>query len=318
MNKKVFQSRDETGADSDWVARQASRGMNRTGSTRNLTPAPMRRAFTLIELLVVIAVIGILASLLLPTLSKARQSAYSTICRNNLRQWGLGLSMYVDDFGVFPPSSMSDDAWQPERFWHQRLERYTGTRWQNTKYRFPAPGIDVCPAYARLPGVHSGDVWGSYGYNGSGWGRVERGLGGVHVWDRPQALTLPEHLQLRRESEVVAPSDMVTITDATLWGDFDDRPACWGYADNLQRGFGRESLLFELNLQHEGGLSGSDKRGAIGIRRRHTGRWNAVFCDGHVEGLKTKQVFDMRKDEIAKRWNNDNLPHRDELSAPFK
>ncbi|WDE95248.1 type II secretion system protein [Lentisphaera profundi] len=91
------------------------------------------KTFTLIEVLVVVAIIGILASLLMPSLKKSRESARIAICLNNLKQHHLAINLYTDDNDQYLPSNFSD----PNNAFLKQIAAYLGT----SREGYECPGV---------------------------------------------------------------------------------------------------------------------------------------------------------------------------------
>ena len=87
------------------------RPANTRESSPRALPRSLHRAFTLVELLVVIGIIAVLISILLPVMGRAREAANSTKCLSNLRQIGLAIAQYSNDYkGYLVPGEMTNSA----------------------------------------------------------------------------------------------------------------------------------------------------------------------------------------------------------------
>src|SRR5690242_12936525 len=102
---------------------KASKGRRTTGRANRSETGASRAAFTLIELLVVIAVIAVLAAILFPVFAQAREKARQTACASNMRQMGLAVLMYTQDYDErFPlAASGTETAFLN---WHHFVDPY--------------------------------------------------------------------------------------------------------------------------------------------------------------------------------------------------
>ena len=212
-----------------------------------------RKGFTLIELLVVIAIIAILAAMLLPALSQAREKARQAVCMSNLRQIALGFLMYIQENNEsFPPCTIygagkDGTAWDYKWDAYDDPDSFTGDGYIGI-YLAKTINVYGCPSAKTL---YSWDrpITG-YAYNtsylGGGWqaiakyARVKRPSGTVLVGD--SAYYDYTHPQLTGNNGLRSPND----------------PS------------------HTMNF----GLGDSD----FCVHFRHSGIANVAYCDGHVKG----------------------------------
>lgn len=154
------------------------------------------KKFTLIELLLVVAIIGILASMMMPALSKARETTKAAVCKSNLKQIGLLVTIYENGNDGFFPLHTLTTPWRIT--WDDRLSDYDGrnlTLAQKTAGKLNGsdfdnnPGVYACPSddIQRMYGTDDNNLTLSYAASTRqpNWGA---GYLGITGWDSVQSV----------------------------------------------------------------------------------------------------------------------------------
>ena len=241
-----------------------------------------RSAFTLIELLVVVAIIALLISILLPSLSRAREQTRQTICMANLRSVGQAFTMYaMDEGGVWPPAVdtlATQNRW-PVPFFdagivHQKLDRYDDT---GKLLEAGGPSIFLCPSerasraienWRDIPGhtVDRVEIGGSYSYSEEVHRQDKTGIINRGDIDTPPYLR-PIDKCPRPSAVFMLIDNYKPITSVTDYG--------WRYTrDDFYQGYRYASGEPDTDPRHE-----RFRR----IGDRHNGGLNVLAIDSHAE-----------------------------------
>ena len=181
---------------------------------KHLNVSSCWRAFTLIELLVVIAIIAILAAMLLPALSNAKQKATTIACLNGLRQIGLFMQLYTDENqDTFPAhrDAIADPILPVENnWWGEQIVTYGGGK----------SNLFRCPAIKGIQTLPNGSPW-QWAFNRDlvGYGYSSFFLGLDKSRPNPDPIVVAgykfnAYFNCKRSS-VVTPTDCLMICDST-------------------------------------------------------------------------------------------------------